>query len=142
MKNEGIFRQKSLERIQSPENLNEYVRVTGPGVWLLLIGMTVLLAGAIVWGIFGKLDTVLRVDTHVFEGKAVCYVDETYIGSIKEGMPVRLEEKTGRIGAIGAEEESEAGCMCEIVTDEVLPDGLYVGEILLESRSPISFVLN
>ena len=142
MKKEGIFRKKSLERIQSPENLNEYVRVTNPGVWLLLGGMIALLLGAVAWGIFGRLDTVLRVDTHVFEGRAVCYVDEAYIDSIRKGMTVQLDEKTGKIGEIGGEEENGAGYACEIVTDEALADGLYVGEILLESRSPISFVLN
>ena len=142
MKKEGIFREKSIERIQSPENLNDYVRVTNPGVWLLLIGMIALLAGAVVWGVFGRLDTVLRVDTHVVGGNTVCYVDEAYIESIREGMTVKLDDKTGSIGKVGGKVENGAGYECEIITQDELADGLYVGEILLESRSPISFVLN
>ena len=32
----NLFRKKSLERISSPEQLNEYVRVSTPSVWLVL----------------------------------------------------------------------------------------------------------
>ena len=32
----GLFREKSLEAVESPESLNDYLRVTSPGVWLIL----------------------------------------------------------------------------------------------------------
>ena len=54
-KSEGVFREKSLERISEPEQLHDYIRVTSPGVWLVLIAVIVLLAGVLVWGVFGKL---------------------------------------------------------------------------------------
>ena len=54
-KKEGVFREKSLERISEPEQLHDYIRVTSPGVWLVLIAVIVLLAGVMVWGVFGKL---------------------------------------------------------------------------------------
>ena len=28
-----LFREKNLERLESPEQLNDYLRVTSPGVW-------------------------------------------------------------------------------------------------------------
>ena len=31
-----LFREKSLKAIESPEALNDYLRVTSPGVWLVL----------------------------------------------------------------------------------------------------------
>lgn len=55
-KKEGIFREKSLERISEPEQLHDYIRVTSPGIWLVLIAVVILLAGVFVWGIFGKLQ--------------------------------------------------------------------------------------
>ena len=33
----SIFRQKALDRINSPEQLTDYLRVTNPGIWLVLI---------------------------------------------------------------------------------------------------------
>ncbi len=50
-----IFREKSLERVQSPEQLNDYIKVTTPRVWLVLIAVILLLLGVIVWGIFGRV---------------------------------------------------------------------------------------
>ena len=31
-----IFRKKSLERVSSPEHLNDYLHVTSPAVWVVL----------------------------------------------------------------------------------------------------------
>ena len=30
-----IFRKKSLDRISSPEQLNDYIRVANPGIWMI-----------------------------------------------------------------------------------------------------------
>ena len=51
-----IFRKKSMDRVSSPEQLNDYIRVTTPSVWLVMLGVILLLAGMIVWSIFGTVD--------------------------------------------------------------------------------------
>ncbi len=30
-----IFRKKSLDKLSSPEQLNDYIKVTNPGVWII-----------------------------------------------------------------------------------------------------------
>ena len=52
----GIFRKKSIERVSSPEELNDYIRVTSPSVWLVLAALILLLAGILVWSVFGTVD--------------------------------------------------------------------------------------
>ncbi len=52
----GIFREKSIERVSSPEELNDYIRVTSPSVWLVLAAIIVLLAGMLVWSVLGTVD--------------------------------------------------------------------------------------
>ena len=54
---DGIFREKSLMRVSSPEALNDYIRVTTPSVWLVLGALVVLLVGMLVWSIFGTVET-------------------------------------------------------------------------------------
>ena len=44
-----VFRKKSLEQISSPEQLNDYLRVTNPAVWLLLTAVILLLVGVLIW---------------------------------------------------------------------------------------------
>ncbi|MCR5791508.1 MAG: hypothetical protein K6G83_16650 [Lachnospiraceae bacterium] len=51
-----IFREKSLERVSSPEELNDYIRVTTPSVWIILAAVVFLLLGLLVWAVFGRID--------------------------------------------------------------------------------------
>ena len=53
---DSIFREKSLERVSSPEKLNDYIRVTTPSVWVILIATFLILFGAMVWSIFGRIN--------------------------------------------------------------------------------------
>ncbi len=51
-----FFRQKSLNKVSSPEKLDDYIRVTTPSVWIVLIAIVLLLVGGILWGIFGEVE--------------------------------------------------------------------------------------
>ncbi len=52
----SIFREKSMERVSSPEQLSDYIRVSTPPVWIVLIASILLIAGALIWSIFGSLQ--------------------------------------------------------------------------------------
>ena len=54
----SIFREKSVERVSGPESLNDYIRVTSPSVWIALVALLILLAGMIVWSIFGRIEVI------------------------------------------------------------------------------------
>ena len=54
----SIFRKTSLDRVSDPEQLNDYIRVTNPGVWMIMCAVILLLAGICVWGVFGEEVTV------------------------------------------------------------------------------------
>ena len=72
-KTSGIFREKSMQRVSSPEALNDYIRVTKPSVWIVLIAMVLLLAGMLVWSIFGT------VEVHNPDGSAELVHPITYV---------------------------------------------------------------
>ena len=55
-KSSGIFREKSLKRVSSPEALNDYIRVTTPSVWIVLAALVILLCGMLAWSIFGTIE--------------------------------------------------------------------------------------
>lgn len=54
--NNGLFRSKSIQRVSSPEQLNDYIRVTTPSVWIVLIALVVLLAGMLAWSVLGRIE--------------------------------------------------------------------------------------
>lgn len=53
--NSSIFRQKSIDKVSSPEKLDDYIKVTTPGVWITLCAIVLLLVGTLIWGFFGEL---------------------------------------------------------------------------------------
>lgn len=69
----GLFNQKSLERINGPEELNDYVRVTSPSVWIVLGAIAVLVLGLLGWSIFGTLP-VHEADGTVKEVRPISFI--------------------------------------------------------------------
>ena len=51
---------KKPSRISSPEQVDDYIRVTTPGMWLLVTAILVLLAALIIWGFTAKLEMETR----------------------------------------------------------------------------------
>ncbi|MCL2013511.1 MAG: hypothetical protein FWG69_00830 [Oscillospiraceae bacterium] len=48
MKNK-LFRKEAVEKITGPEDLNAYVKVLNPRVWLILAGIAVAFGGLVVF---------------------------------------------------------------------------------------------
>lgn len=46
----NLFRQTNLDRISSPEKLNEYIRVSRPSIWIILGAIVILFAAVAFWG--------------------------------------------------------------------------------------------
>ena len=154
----NLFRKKSLERISSPEQLNAYIRVSTPSVWLVLAAVVVLLTGVCVWGMFGHMDTTLPVAAVCREGVVTAYVKEADVAKIAVDAPVTVGGAAGKVTAVSAEpvpvDESfsdymrhlgalEAGEWVYAVTVAAdCAEGVHAAKIVIDSVSPMSFVLN
>jgi HlyD family secretion protein len=55
-----IFRKVALERMSSPEQLDQLLRVTTPRTWLALLSLVAFLTAVIAWGYWGELTTKVR----------------------------------------------------------------------------------
>lgn len=152
-----IFRKKSMDRISSPESLNDYIKVAGPGTWLMLGAIILLLIGACCWGVLGRLQTTVQTVAVSEEGRTVCYVVEDDISSVTENMkiaidgieyeitgisdmPVQLREEDAYLLHVLALEDKVWVYECTI--GEAIPDGIYQGVITTDSVSPLSFITN
>ena len=72
-KQAGIFREKSMERVSSPEALNDYIRVTTPSVWIVLAAAVLLLVGMLCWSVFGRV-TIHNEDGSTEEVAPITFV--------------------------------------------------------------------
>ena len=125
MAQEQIYRKGSLERIQSPEQLNDYLRVTNPSVWLLLTAVILLLAGLLVWGSFTYIDSVATGTAQVTGGSMTVRFDDSALAeAVEVGMPVTIGETDAEILSLGRDEQ---GLFALGRAD--LPDGQYEASV-------------
>ncbi len=136
-KNE-VFRQKSLERISSPEQLTDYLKVTNPGIWVMLAAVIVLLGGLFVWSMVGNLETLTDASALVENGQAQINVTDSSKGEISSGMTVRIGNDEYRISSV---EKDEFGRIVAFAPVNEA-DGKYDVKIVTESIHPIEFLFS
>jgi len=131
-----IFREKSIDRISSPEQLDEYLKVTTPSLWLVLAAVVVLLAGILVWASVGTLETTIDAVGVVDNQTMEIALSGNDANRIASGMEVRVGTNRTDIEYIQYDEVGRANafCRCE------LPDGNYRLQIVVESIHPIRFL--
>ena len=130
-----VFRKKTLDRISSPEQLTDYLCVTNPGIWALLIAVILLLAGVFAWSMVGKLETTANAVVVVEAHTAQVIPAEQEIFSA--GMTLRIAGKEFTVASTGRDEYGRHYGTAEVA----LPDGIYEGTVVVEQVHPISFLL-
>lgn len=131
-----LFRKKSIDRISSPEELNNYLRVTTPSVWMILIGIIIFLGGLLVWSTVGQLETIIDSVATVSDGEMEVIVGGSKVELLNVNDEVRIEDLTTVVDYIETDEYGRV--ICKGIIN--LPDGKYKAEVVVESISPISFL--
>ena len=131
-----IFRKKSLERISSPEKLDDYLKVSTPSLWMILLAVIVLLVGIFIWASVGRLETTIDAVVSIESKQGEIVLTGKDAEKIKSGMPVRIDESETEIKLIKYDELGRAIALC----DFDVPDGNYKVKIVTESIHPISFL--
>ena len=161
-----LFRKKSLERISSPEELHDYMRVTTPRLWMLLTAIIVLLAGFIVYASMANLENTMQIKVMVDNidpieddnGEPVkmattsiffATLPISYKDTVETNMKVRIGKEEGKVDMLAIvnsdESDGQQGLSLIISMDNsslTLPDGEYDAELVLEATTPISFLWN
>ena len=97
---QNLFRQESLERLSSPERLDELMTIVNLKAWLPLSTIEVLLELGMIWSIIGQIPVttrgrgVLVQSDRTHELVALLYFDNRYRGQFQPGMPVVLMPET------------------------------------------------
>lgn len=155
-----IFRKSSLDRISSPEQLNDYIRISKPGIWMVLAALLVLTLALFVWGVFGNIPNTFSITGEAEGGRMVCYLSPEDAAGVKAGMEAKIGGIQGKIESVSdtplSYEEAAALCKSDyavhalklsdwnvkLTIDAAVPDGLHQVTIISENVKPISFLTN
>lgn len=81
----SIFNKQALSRLRSPDDLDRYIRVTSPSVWVALFAVLALMAGLLAWGIFGAVSTSVEATGTSVNGKTLCLLNADQAARVKIG---------------------------------------------------------
>ena len=139
-----IFRNKSVERISSPEQLQDYMRVTTPGVWMVLTAVILLLAGMIISSAVVTMESTIKEQAVVDEDGTVLQIALPLAQKelVEPGMRVRVAGREAKIDMI-FQLEGEVQVLAELTKEgDKLSAGTYDVEIVTETVTPISLLFN
>ena len=102
----NLFRKSSLERVSSPERLNDYIKITHPGIFGVLFGCLAILIAVSLWGVYGNIPDSVNTVGVIFPQNGVTTVIPTISGRISD-MRVKVGDyvEAGQIIAIVPQEE-------------------------------------
>ena len=132
-----LFRKKAMEHFSSPEDLTSYLRVTSPGMWIILAAVIVLLAGLFAWSTVGTLETTVDATAVIQGHTAQIIASGQGADDLEAGMPLRIASQDFVIASVVFDDYGRATAHAEVS----LPDGTYNAKIVVDETRPIQFLL-
>ncbi len=144
---ETIFRKNMVDRLSSPDELVEMVRITKRPDWLILSGIALIVLGASVWAIVARLPIMVRgmgvlraTDSMAIaalaptgsgdKSQAVVFVSDTMADQVRPGLAVRVAPKDYPSKQYGFLVGTVARVQPLPVTDKVLQESLPRPELV------------
>lgn len=135
----SIFRKKSIERLSSPEELNDYLQVTRPSVWAVLISVIVIIAALFVWSFFVSVESYAAGTASVRDGViTMTFDDEKIAEKVETGMSVSVGEANAEIISVG---KNDSGKIIAVANANI-PDGVYAAKVGYKYTQIISMLLD
>lgn len=102
MSQQSVFRKVSLDRLASPEQLDQLMQVTTPRGWIALLALCILLLVAIVWGCTGRVPESVHGQGILIKSGGVLQVVPSASGRVTDiavgvGDPVSAGQIVARI---------------------------------------------
>lgn len=141
-----LFRQKALEKLQSPDRLDELMTVTPPSAWIALAVIGTLVVGLLGWAIAGSVqlrssgDGVLVAQPGTGGLEAVLYVSLADAPQIQPGMAAHISPHglnrsqhgmlLGTVSAVGGTPSSSAEMIRNAGNDALTQNWIARGNLV------------
>ena len=138
--NKELFREKSIDKISSPEDLGSYLRVTKPIVFIIMFATILVLAGLFIWSYFMSITSYAYGKAVVDDGVMVAtFEDYNSSKYINDSMNVVVNTIMLPIDHLSMDEK---GNIVTISSTGELPEGEYDVKIGYRQTKIIDMLLN
>ena len=150
MDKQSIFRRESLDRVESPEQLDAYIKVSHPKVWLIMAALLVAVISVIVWSVVGSLPQTMTVKGVTVGCKAnITLPDGRSISGKVEAVsqnPYSQEEIRAEISEDWLADnvlDGNYSYEVRVIAEEDIPPNMLATVIITTAEmKPIQFILN
>ncbi len=121
----SLFRDEAMDKMLSPDELDQLMRVTRPRGWLALIALLALVAAAVAWGVFGTIPVQVSGEEGVLLGgdSRSQAVSQTSGLVTDVGVEIGDEVREGQVLArvrVGEDTETDVVSLFDGRVDEIL----------------------
>ncbi len=126
-------------RIASPDQLNDYLRVTSPKIWMLLTAIVLLVLGLLLWSGFTTIESYATGTARAVGGElTVSFNDAEKASKVKPGMEMKVGDVDTEVLTVGTDENNALVASARAN----IPDGLYDVRVGYATTQVISMLLN
>ena len=119
-----LFRKESIDRISSPEEMHDYMRVTSPKLWMILSAVIALLVGFIVYASTSVMESTIDIKVTSTYGFVTGDLPLSQLDLVKIHMPVRINGENGEIKDVS--QASRLALEIHMDDEHTLEDGTYM----------------
>jgi multidrug resistance efflux pump len=87
-----LFRQEALDRLSSPDQLDQRMRVADPKRWIALAAVGALVLGVLIWGFVGSIDSTVQADCVIIPRGGTYDVVTTSAGTVGDVLVSRGDQ--------------------------------------------------
>lgn len=137
--NSSLFRKKSVDRLSSPEQLDDYLHVTTPTMWAVLAAAILILAGLLLWSRFAVIESFASGTASVDKGLlTITFDDPETAQRVEPGMTVSIGDTQASIASVGTDSLGNT-----IATaNAIIPDGVYEARVGYRQTQMIKILFN
>lgn len=134
-----VTAEEQTGRISSPEQLNDYLHVTNPKVWMLLVAVTLVIAGLLLWGGFATVESYASGTAIATNGElSVTFDDPEKAANVQAGMEMEVGANTCEVLTVGTDEQGNVVASAQAN----IPNGTYDVRVGYNTVQVISMLFN
>lgn len=134
-----VYSKQALDRMSSPEAMNDYLHVTKPAVWIVLAAVTLILVGAIVWAGFASVNSYATGTATVHDGVMTIELDSTgFEHNVGVGQKVSASDTQTTVDSVDVRQDGSV-----VVTARTnLSDGTYDAQVAYKETQILDILFN
>lgn len=133
------MKSETARRISSPEQLDDYLKVTSPKIWLLLIAIVLLIVGLLLWSGFTTIESYATGTARAVGGElTVVFDDAAKASKVEAGMEMQVGGMQTEVLTVGTNADGDMVASAHAN----IPDGSYEVRVGYKATQVISMLLN